>query len=51
MLALNSAFSLLVLPVLVLYLQFGVIQREAEYLARWFGHDYTEYKTKVRRWV
>ncbi len=51
MLGINSAVSLLVLPFLVLYLQFGVIQREEEYLTRWFGQDYSDYKAKVRRWI
>ena len=51
MLAINSAVSLLVLPLLVLYFQFGVIQREEEYLTRWFGQDYSDYKAKVRRWI
>jgi len=42
------------LPPLVLILptiHFGVILREEKYLARKFGDEYTDYKTKVRRWI
>lgn len=51
MLTLNSAWSLLVLPVLFLYLQYGVIRREEEYLEQWFGDGYRDYRSKVRRWI
>ncbi len=53
MLAVNSYWSLLVLPALFAYLQFGVIAREDEerYLAQWFGREYTDYQARVRRWI
>ena len=49
--SIDSAWSLLVLPVLIIYLQIGVIQREEEYLERWFGQQYRDYRSKVRRWL
>ena len=51
MLVVNSAWSLLMVPVAFLYLQYGVIHREEQYLELWFGDEYRNYKTKVRRWV
>ena len=51
MLMVNSAWSLLVLPVQFAYLRYGVILREEEYLGQWFGEEYRTYQSKVRRWI
>ena len=50
MLAVNTAWGLLVVPVSILYLQFGVIRYEERYLEQWFGDEYRDYKSRVRRW-
>jgi protein-S-isoprenylcysteine O-methyltransferase Ste14 len=50
-LAVNTVWILLGLPVLTLYLHFGVIRREERFLEARFGRDYTDYKTKVPRWA
>lgn len=50
-LAVNTVWILLGLPVLILYLRFGVIRREERFLEARFGRQYTDYKTKVPRWV
>ena len=51
MLAVNTAWGLLVLPVLILYFQYGVIRNEERYLEQWFGDEYRDYKSRVRRWL
>ena len=51
MLAVNTAWGLLVLPVLILYFQYGVIRFEERYLKQWFGDEYRDYKSSVRRWI
>jgi len=50
-LALNAAWALVGLPVLVLYLHFGVIRREERYLEDRFGDEYINYKATVPRWI
>lgn len=47
----NSLATLLVLPGVLVVMQRGVIDREERYLERKFGHAYTEYKGRVRRWL
>lgn len=51
MLAVNTAWGLLVVPVLILYFQYGVIRNEERYLEQWFGDEYRDYKSHVRRWL
>jgi protein-S-isoprenylcysteine O-methyltransferase Ste14 len=47
----NSLWVLVtLLPVLVV-MHAGVILREERYLTRRFGHTYTEYAARVRRWI
>lgn len=50
-LAVNTVWLVAVLPVLLLWLQRGVIHREERYLARRFGEEYQAYRSRVRRWI
>jgi len=43
--------ALILLPVALLLLQFGVIRREERYLEAKFGDRYREYRSSVRRWT
>ena len=47
----NALSAILLLPVALLTIQRGVIEREERYLEREFGEEYTQYKERVRRWV
>jgi protein-S-isoprenylcysteine O-methyltransferase Ste14 len=47
----NSLWPLVVLPVVVIVMHFGVILREERYLEGKFGEEYREYRGRVRRWV
>lgn len=47
----NSVWLLLALLIIFLYLNFGVIDAEEQYLEQKFGDEYREYKSKVRRWL
>ncbi len=49
-LAVNTWWVLALLPVLVVYLQLGVIRREERFLDQNFGEPYLHYKAAVRRW-
>jgi len=48
---LGLMWSLLFLPSVLLAVDRLVIAREEPYLERLFGHDYVEYKQRVRRWI
>jgi protein-S-isoprenylcysteine O-methyltransferase Ste14 len=48
--ALRSAAALVVLPVVLAVIRYGVIAREERYLERMFGDAYLMYKADVRRW-
>jgi len=50
-LALNSAWGVLLSPLLVLLLDRLVIQYEEAYLQRQFAQVYLDYKSRVRRWL
>lgn len=43
--------ALLLLPLALIGLQFGVIQREERYLERKFGESYRRFRSRVRRWI
>ena len=48
---LNTAWPLLVLPLVLLVMHRGVILREERYLEQKFGDEYNSYKVRVRRWL
>ncbi len=47
----NALWPFLLLPVALLVMRRGVIEREERYLERTFGEEYRVYKARVRRWV
>ena len=48
---LNSAWPLILLPIVLLLLVGLVIRREESHLAEAFGADYDAYRARVRRWL
>lgn len=46
-----NAWGVLLLPLSIGLLHWGVISREERYLARRFGDEYLHYKQRVRRWL
>lgn len=46
----NSWWLVAALPVLYVYLRYGVIAREEQYLEQKFGDEYRTYRSNVRRW-
>lgn len=50
-LIMNAAWPLLLLPLVLLIVHRGVIQREERYLEQKFGDEYISYKSRVRRWI
>ncbi len=47
----NALPAILLLPVALLIIQRGVIEREERYLEREFGEEYLRFKARVRRWI
>ena len=47
----NALWAMLLLPVVLIVVNRGVIDREERYLERKFGEEYLRYKERVRRWV
>ena len=47
----NTRWPLFLLPLVLLVVQRGVIEREEQYLERKFGQEYLRYKARVRRWI
>jgi protein-S-isoprenylcysteine O-methyltransferase Ste14 len=47
----NTAWPLLLLPLVLLVMYRGVIAREERYLEQKFGERYVQYMTRVRRWI
>ncbi len=47
----NSLPSILLLPLALVVIQRGVIEREERYLERLFGEEYLAYKARVGRWI
>jgi len=47
----NTLWSMLLLPVILVVMRKGVIDREERYLERKFGEQYLQYKARVRRWI
>ena len=50
-LASNTYWHLLLLPLAVAYMQYGVILPEERHLEKLFGDEYLAYKGRVRRWI
>ena len=46
----NLPWAVLFLPIVLLIMRRGVIDREERYLEQKFGEDYLRYKRSVRRW-
>ena len=47
----NTLWPVILLPALLMVIQYGVIQREERYLEGKFGDEYARYRAKVRRWL
>ena len=47
----NALWAMFVLPLVLLVMRRGVIDREERYLERKFGEEYLQYKAHVRRWL
>ena len=47
----NALWAIILLPVALLVIQRGVIEREERYLEHKFGEEYLSYKARVRRWI
>ena len=50
-LVVDALWPLVLLPILIAVLEWGVIRREERYLARKFGAPYEAYRARVRRWI
>lgn len=48
---LNTAWPVVLLPAVLLLIQYGVISREERYLESKFGDVYRQYRARVRRWL
>lgn len=49
--ALNALCAIALWPIMLIALTDVVIVREEKYLERKFGEEYTQYKSKVKRWI
>jgi len=47
----NALWPLVLLPLILIALEWGVIRREERYLETKFGDPYREYRSRVRRWL
>ena len=47
----DSVLALVLLPLALLIMQYGVIRREERYLETKFGNSYSDYCRNVRRWM
>lgn len=48
---LGNWWNFILFPILVLIVKEYIIKREERYLEREFGQKYTDYRSKVRRWL
>ena len=47
----NTAWPAVLLPAVLMLIQYGVISREERYLESKFGDVYRQYRARVRRWL
>ncbi|HKC81691.1 MAG TPA: isoprenylcysteine carboxylmethyltransferase family protein [Gemmatimonadaceae bacterium] len=47
----NSAWPLILLPIVLVVLVRTVVSREEQYLSDAFGDQFTSYRSRVRRWL
>ncbi len=47
----NTVWPIVVLPAVLMVVQYGVIRREERYLESKFGDVYRQYRARVRRWL
>lgn len=47
----GNSWTFLLIPFLILAVQYYVISKEEKYLLRTFGNEYVHYRKKVRRWI
>jgi protein-S-isoprenylcysteine O-methyltransferase Ste14 len=47
----NFFWILLIMPLLILVINYAVINKEEQYLENKFGYAYIQYKASVRRWL
>ncbi len=47
----NALWIAIMIPLFVIIMQKGVIEREERYLEKKFGSEYLNYKRRVRRWI
>ena len=47
----NTIWIALFIPIFIIVMNKGVIEREERYLENKFGSVYTDYKMRVRRWI
>lgn len=50
-LLLNNAWALMLLPVILIVMHYGVVLREETYMEKKFGDEYLNYKKSVRRYL
>lgn len=47
----NTAWPVILLPLVLAVMHYGVIVREEAYLERVFAEEYRTYRQRVRRWL
>lgn len=47
----NAVWPLVLLPIVLAVMHFGVVRREEAYLERKFGDEYRAYRDRTRRWL
>jgi protein-S-isoprenylcysteine O-methyltransferase Ste14 len=47
----NALWAIVLLPVALVVIERGVIEREERYLEGKFGEEYLSYKARMRRWI
>ncbi|MBI1342736.1 MAG: isoprenylcysteine carboxylmethyltransferase family protein [Terrimonas sp.] len=47
----GNTWTILFIPLIIIFVQAFVIRKEEKYLLRTFGNEYENYRSKVRRWL